>query len=188
MSATAGINTDGTIQSANSKKALNSTSSSTSNNGLDKDAFLQLLVAQMKYQDPLEPASNTEYIAQLATFSQVEELQNVSASMTKAQSDALLGTTVVIKTKSDSGEENYIGGVVERIVNQDGKTYLGVNGNLYNADDLDSVVNEDFYKKYYLDNGKSKTPIGGVYVDTSGATSGGTTGGTTGTTTGTTTA
>ena len=39
-----------------------------SNSSLDKDAFLQLLVAQMKYQDPLEPTSNTEYISQLATF------------------------------------------------------------------------------------------------------------------------
>ena len=42
-----------------------------SNSGMDKDAFLQLLVAQMKYQDPLEPTSNAEYISQYATFSQV---------------------------------------------------------------------------------------------------------------------
>ena len=42
-----------------------------SNSSLDKDAFLQLLVAQMKYQDPLEPTSNTEYISQLATFSEL---------------------------------------------------------------------------------------------------------------------
>ena len=47
---------------------------------LGKDAFLQLLVAQMKYQDPLEPTSNTEYISQLATFSELEEMQNLRVS------------------------------------------------------------------------------------------------------------
>ncbi len=40
---------------------------------LDYDAFLRLLVAQMENQDPLEPQSDTEYIAQLATFSNVEQ-------------------------------------------------------------------------------------------------------------------
>ena len=44
---------------------------------LGKDAFLQLLVAQMKYQDPLNPTSDTEYIAQLAQFSQLEQMQNL---------------------------------------------------------------------------------------------------------------
>ncbi len=48
-----------------------------SSSGMDKEAFLQLLVAQMKYQDPLEPTSNTEYIAQYAQFSQVEQMQNM---------------------------------------------------------------------------------------------------------------
>ena len=52
---------------------------------LDKEAFLKLLVAQMKYQDPLEPTSNTEYIAQLATFSSLEEMQNLNATMTTMQ-------------------------------------------------------------------------------------------------------
>jgi len=166
MSVTAGINTTGTVQNTSSNTTLNSTSK-TSNTALDKDSFLQLLVAQMKYQDPLEPASNTEYIAQLATFSQVEELQNVSQSMTNAQANGLMGKTVVVKTTSDSGVESYIGGKVERVVDQDGKTYLGVNGNLYDVNDLDSVVDETFYNKYYLNGGKSTTPIGGVYVDTS---------------------
>ena len=42
---------------------------------LDKDDFLMLLVTQMKYQDPLEPESNTEYVAQLAQFSSLEQMQ-----------------------------------------------------------------------------------------------------------------
>ncbi|MEM7694943.1 MAG: flagellar hook capping FlgD N-terminal domain-containing protein [Pseudomonadota bacterium] len=48
------------------------------NQTLDYDAFLRLLVEQMKNQDPLEPVSDTEYIAQLATFSNVE--QNIIAN------------------------------------------------------------------------------------------------------------
>ena len=170
MATTAGINANGSVQSSSSNTTLNSTSSKKSNSALDKDSFLQLLVAQMKYQDPLEPASNTEYIAQLATFSQVEELQNVSQSMTNAQANGLMGKTVVIKTTSDAGVESYVGGTVERVVDQDGKTYLGVNGKLYDVNDLDSVVDSTFYKNYYLDGGKSTTPIGGVYVDTSATT------------------
>ena len=39
---------------------------SSSGSSLDKDAFLKLLVTQMQYQDPLEPTSNMEYMAQLA--------------------------------------------------------------------------------------------------------------------------
>lgn len=163
MAVSAAVNNDGSVNSTANTSA-NSTSKENKNSSLDKDAFLQLLVAQMKYQDPMQPTDNTEYVAQLATFSQVEELQNVSASMTNSQANALMGKTVVIKTESATGEESYIGGKVERVVQQDGKTYLGVNGDLYDVNDLDSVVDEDFYKKYYLNDGKSTTPIGGIYV------------------------
>ena len=55
----------------NAKSETTSASKSTPT-GYDKDAFMQILVAQMKYQDPLEPTSNTEYISQYATFTQVE--------------------------------------------------------------------------------------------------------------------
>jgi flagellar basal-body rod modification protein FlgD len=46
---------------------------------MGKDVFLKLLVAQMKYQDPANPASSSEFMAQTATFSQVEKLEEIAA-------------------------------------------------------------------------------------------------------------
>lgn len=51
------------------------------NDELGKDAFLQLLVAQMKYQDPLDPQDNSEYIAELANFSALEQMTNVNTNL-----------------------------------------------------------------------------------------------------------
>ena len=48
---------------------------------LDKDAFLQLLVAQLRHQDPLEPEDNNEFISQMAQFSTLEQMQNMTKSM-----------------------------------------------------------------------------------------------------------
>ncbi len=67
----------------------------------DKDMFLKLLVAQMKYQDPSKPADSTQFLAQTATFTQVEKLGEIAdaqASMLSAQLMAgvsnLVGRTV----------------------------------------------------------------------------------------------
>ena len=51
--------------------------------GLDKQAFLKLLVAQMSHQDPLAPTEGTEYVTQLAQFSLVEQSQNQSTQLTQ---------------------------------------------------------------------------------------------------------
>jgi len=47
---------------------------------LDKDTFLKLLVAQMKYQDPSKPADATEFLSQTAQFTTVEKLADIQAS------------------------------------------------------------------------------------------------------------
>ncbi len=110
-----------------------------SNSSLDKDAFLQLLVAQMKYQDPLEPTSNTEYISQLATFSELEEMQNVSASMEMERANSLVGKYVFVRTDNGFAE-----GTVDYVVYQNGKVYLSVNEELYSIDDLDTVADSEY--------------------------------------------
>ena len=71
------ITVDGVTQTMESYQA-SQTQVNKDNSTLGKDAFLQLLVTQMKYQDPLDPQDNGEYLAQLAQFSALEQMTNVA--------------------------------------------------------------------------------------------------------------
>lgn len=87
---------------------------------LDKNAFLKLLVQEMTNQDPLKPADNTQFIAQLAQFSTLEQMQNMNtgfqnlqASFQTAEARGLIG--VPIKSVSSStGQE--VDGTVDQVV------------------------------------------------------------------------
>src|SRR6195952_2224430 len=59
----------------------------------DKDTFLKLLVAQLKYQDPSNPADSTQFLAQTAQFTQVERLGDI-ASMMKGQ--RMIGASTLV--------------------------------------------------------------------------------------------
>ena len=84
--------------------AATSTASTTverKDQGSQKDMFLKLLVAQMKYQDPSNPASSSELMAQNATFTQVEKLEEIAtqnasllALQRSSSAGALVGRTV----------------------------------------------------------------------------------------------
>lgn len=66
---------------------------------LDKNAFLQMLVAQLKYQNPMSPTDGTQYMAQMAQFAMVEALQNIETAQTQATTwqQALTGENMVGK-------------------------------------------------------------------------------------------
>lgn len=117
-------------------------------NGMDKDAFLQLLVAQMRYQDPLEPTSNTEYISQYAQFSQVEQMQNMANTMELQRAAALVGKEVYIRTTTSSGDTKYVFGRVDYVTYENGKAYLYINEAAYSLDDLDTVVDSAYQTAY----------------------------------------
>ncbi len=122
----------------------------TGNSSLDKDAFLQLLVAQMKYQDPLEPTSNTEYISQFATFSELEQMQNMSATLELSRASSLVGQTVLMKVTDSSGRETTVQGNVDYVSYEGGKAYLSIGGELYSLDDLDKVADRKYLDAYAL--------------------------------------
>lgn len=120
------------------------TKSTRGTNELGKDAFLQLLVCQMQHQDPLEPSTDTEYISQLATFSQLEQLQNLNASYENTQAFSLVGKSVILKTSGEGEKLTYVSGTVD-FINMSGKSVkLSVNGSLYDLDQLDSVIDEQY--------------------------------------------
>jgi flagellar basal-body rod modification protein FlgD len=75
------------------------------------DNFLKLLLAQMKNQDPTEPMKSTDYMAQLATFSQVEQtmkgnakLDALLSSFSLSQADSVIGRTVTTADGAISGQ------------------------------------------------------------------------------------
>ena len=78
---------------------------------VDYDSFLKLLVAQMKNQDPTNPMDSTQYVAQLASFSQVEQSVNMNAKLDEllqssalAQANSLIGRTVTNSDDTLSGK------------------------------------------------------------------------------------
>ena len=74
------ITVNGVTYDASTYSPSTSTSSTTSS-ALDKETFLKLLVTQMEYQDPLDPQDNSEYLAELAQFSALEQMTNVADSL-----------------------------------------------------------------------------------------------------------
>lgn len=112
---------------------------------LGKDDFLLLLTTQMKYQDPLNPQSDPEFVAQLAQFSALEEMQNLNATTMNSQAFGLVGKEVVIQT-----DEKEIEGAVDFVTVSGGKTMLSVDGTLYSIDDLSKVYDENYLISTYL--------------------------------------
>jgi flagellar basal-body rod modification protein FlgD len=89
---------------------------------LGKDAFLKLLVAQMKYQDPMSPADGTDFIAQTAQFTLVEKMAAMSdqnekmlASQNNATAAGMVGRTVAWDATDDDGKTITKSGVVAGI-------------------------------------------------------------------------
>lgn len=115
------------------------------NNVVDSDTFLTLLVAEMQNQDPLEPTSNTEWVSQYATFTQVQQLSEMGNAMDQLRANSMVGKEVVMKvTNASTGEVSYKDGVVEYVLVENGKTMLVIDGDKYSIDDLDSVLSDEY--------------------------------------------
>ncbi|HMK49488.1 MAG TPA: flagellar hook capping FlgD N-terminal domain-containing protein [Thermodesulfovibrionales bacterium] len=100
---------------------------------MGKDQFMQLLVTQLKYQDPLNPMDNTQFATQLAQFSSLEQLTNISTQMDNLLTvQNSLGNTLTasfIGKNVAYGGDQEGSGTVTGVSYDNDITYLIVNGN-----------------------------------------------------------
>ena len=140
------------------------TSNTKKSNTLNMENFLSLLVAEMQNQDPLEPTSNSDYMAQMATFSQVEATSEMNKRVLSQTASNLIGKAVIVKT--DTNNTGYAGGIVNGWQEIDGIVYLGINGNLYDINDVEQVIDKNYYEKW----NNSGSTTGGSKTDTDNKT------------------
>ena len=112
---------------------------------LGKNDFLTLLAAQLQYQDPMEPLKDTDFIAQLAQFSSLEQMSGINTMMTQTHYYSLVGKFVYAEVRLEDGSNVAVEGFVDRIVNSDGKMFAQVNGYLIDASTISQVYDKDLF-------------------------------------------
>jgi len=118
------IDVSGTATSIYTGKTTTDVGSS--KNLADQDTFLKLLVAQLKYQDPSNPADSTAFLAQTAQFTQVEKLGQIATMLQAGQligASSLVGKTV---TYQDAAGASQTGLVTSVKLNGDSEPTLSV--------------------------------------------------------------
>lgn len=109
---------------------------------VSKDGFLKILAAQLQNQDPLNAQDNTAYVAQMAQFAALEQMQNLSQIMEKVLTSQKLqeGSLMIGKlVKVSVGDGQYIEGEVLAARLIDGKVRIVVDGIEYNIDDVEEI-------------------------------------------------
>jgi flagellar basal-body rod modification protein FlgD len=123
--------------------AVNTTATSTDttanpNSTLTQANFLQLLVTQMTSQDPLNPESDTDFAAQLAQFSSLQQSTAMAGSMSTMQASSLIGATVSVSSSTNSTDET--SGLVTAVEMSSGTPEIQVNGKLYGLSQILSIA------------------------------------------------
>ena len=110
----------------------------------NKDQFLKLLTVQLSHQDPLAPMKNTEFIAQMAQFTALEQMKNMNQAMDMLRSDFNKMQVSEMLSKKinyyDVTSETVQQGIVER-VNLKENT-VSVEGNEVDVSDIHNIVAE----------------------------------------------
>lgn len=111
-------------------------------NTLGQEDFLKLLVTKMSTQDPMNPQQDTEFIAQMAQFSTLEQSKSMTAdiAMLKAQQEVLTANGLIGRTVTVSQNDKQVAqGMVTSIAMNDGAPAVVINGKNYSLEDVSLI-------------------------------------------------
>ena len=124
-------------------KTLNDGKGARATSALDRNDFLKILITQLSHQDPTQPMNDKEFVAQMAQFSSLEQITNMSEGLTKvadlisrSQAVGLLGTAVEVNDGAQT-----VSGVVDAVTGGNFPQLL-VNGQYYDYSQVQKIRRE----------------------------------------------
>lgn len=99
--------------------------------------FMNLLMKQLQYQDPMAPTSNAEFVSQQCQFAQLSTTEDINSGLSSGQALSLVGKKVTIKNPDDLSKT--ISGTVTSSAINGSKSTITINGKEYPAANLVSV-------------------------------------------------
>lgn len=91
---------------------------------MDKNAFLKILAAELSNQDPDNAKDSTQYVAQMAQFTSIEQMANLNNNLSFSGATSLIGKVVQLNQKDSYG--NQFGGIVKSVIKDSGVVKINV--------------------------------------------------------------
>lgn len=141
------------------------------NEALNMQDFLNLLVAQMTNQDAMNPMDNTEFISQMAQFSSLQAMSDLTEIAMQGQATSLIGKNVVVADYDNMGQMIVQEGIVQKVTIFGGKTKLYVNdveyeySNVMEIKEPEKQVEEDPLLKMLGDISEGVNKLNNSYIN-----------------------
>ncbi len=113
------------------------------NEALDMQDFLDLLVAQMTNQDAMNPMDNTEFMAQMAQFSSLQAMSDLSEMSMQGQVTSLIGKNVIVARYNNQGELEIQEGIVQKVTFFSGEARLYVNDEEFGYSNIMEIIQDE---------------------------------------------
>ena len=131
-----------TVQGTTATGAISATQSTAG--ALGKDDFLKLLVTQLQHQDPLNPMEDKDFIGQMAQFSSLEQITNLTKTMERMSVSSEMGQAVAligheVSYEVDATTKTTVKGTATAVTMQDGEVAITIDGTPVTLDQIRSV-------------------------------------------------